>query len=103
MAKFKLTPLAKTDLIDIWNYTDNTWGTNQADQYLKTIEQHLGKLVTDPQLGKSRDEVRYGYRSLLVNKHVVFYRYNKNTVEIIRILHQKMDVLTKFDDLPIAV
>ena len=42
--------------------------------------------------GKVRDEIRRGYRSLPVENHVVFYRVSDKDIEIVRILHQRMEV-----------
>ena len=35
---------------------------------------------------------RKGYRSLPVENHVVFYRIRDKDIEIVRILHQRMEV-----------
>jgi len=43
--------------------------------------------------GKSLEHIRKGYRSSKVKSHLIFYRKSKrSTVEIIRILHQRMDI-----------
>jgi hypothetical protein len=35
MPEYRLTPSAKSDLIEIWHYTAETWGEQQAEKYLK--------------------------------------------------------------------
>jgi toxin ParE1/3/4 len=50
-------------------------------------------LLDNPYLGKSRDDIKAGYRSLLVEKHLVFYRLADEQLEIMRILHYRMDVI----------
>ena len=43
--------------------------------------------------------IKNGYRALIVNSHLIFYRKSQNNqVEIIRILHQKMDIETRIND-----
>jgi toxin ParE1/3/4 len=44
-------------------------------------------------LGKSRDDIKAGYRSLLVERYLVFYRLADEQLEIMRILHYRMDVI----------
>ncbi|WP_368072138.1 type II toxin-antitoxin system RelE/ParE family toxin [Actinomyces sp. oral taxon 175] len=39
----------------------------------------------------TRDEVRPGYRSRAVGSHVVFYVISDGGVDVIRVLHQRMD------------
>ena len=41
MAKYRLTPAAKNDLLEIWEYTIKAWGSKKAKQYLFDIETKL--------------------------------------------------------------
>ena len=34
MPDYRLTPAAKYDLLEIWNYTKKNWGKKQAEKYL---------------------------------------------------------------------
>jgi toxin ParE1/3/4 len=90
--KYKLTPAAKEDLIDVWNYTLEKWGLPQAEKYLLGIETQLEKLADNPDLGKHRREIHSGYYSFPVNKHVVFYLKAVDHIQIIGILPCRMDV-----------
>jgi len=49
-----------------------------------------------PNLGKPRPEIRDGYYSYLPGSHVVFYLVRQGGIDIIGILHQRMDVLSYF-------
>ncbi|MCG8617150.1 MAG: type II toxin-antitoxin system RelE/ParE family toxin [Desulfobacterales bacterium] len=51
MPDYRLTPSAKSDLIEIWNYTAEIWGEKQAEKYLKDIEDTLNQLAANPELG----------------------------------------------------
>jgi toxin ParE1/3/4 len=42
-------------------------------------------------MGKELDRFSAGYRSLLVEHHLLYYRINDDEVEIMRILHERMD------------
>ena len=35
---FRLSKAAELDLLNIWRYTCQTWGENQADKYLDQLE-----------------------------------------------------------------
>lgn len=41
MAEFSLRPKAITDLDGIWDYTVETWGEEQAERYLRSINEPL--------------------------------------------------------------
>ena len=92
MHKYRLTPSAKSDLIEIWNYTVETWGEKQAEKYLQEIEDKLGQLSANPELGRQRPEIHPGYYSFPVRKHSIFYLQSNNYIDIIGILHGRMDI-----------
>jgi toxin ParE1/3/4 len=51
-------------------------------------------LAEQPQLGDARDDIRKGYGVYHVGRHLIFYRQKPAEIEIIRILHDRMDVET---------
>jgi toxin ParE1/3/4 len=97
VAEIRITPTAKAHLIDIWLYTANTWGEARADSYLMEIDKKFQTLVANPSIGKSRPEIKNGYHSIPANKHVVFYTITEEYVNIIGILHARMDILSHWD------
>jgi len=49
--------------------------------------------------GKSVDYIKKGYRASIVKSHIIFYKkFKRNIVEIIRVLHQKMDIENRIDE-----
>jgi toxin ParE1/3/4 len=97
MAKYHLTNKAVEDLANIWNYTYDEWSENQADKYYFLLLSSCQEIAENPNLGKKYDNVTenlLGYKS---NKHIIFYQIVSNSeVEIIRILHGRMDLKSKF-------
>ncbi len=92
MPKYRLTPSAKSDLIEIWDYTVETWGEKQAEKYLQDIEGKLNQLADNPELGRQRPEILPGYYSFPAQKHIIFYLKSGIHIDIIGILHGKMDI-----------
>jgi toxin ParE1/3/4 len=84
-------PRAREDLKVIWRYSFTAWGETQADKYLGEIVAGIARLKEHPELGKSRDDLRAGYRSLRINQHVVFYLVTPSVIRIVRVLHIRMD------------
>ena len=93
MAKteFILRPKAQTDLEEIWNYTDQTWGIHQARTYLETIRETCKELSRNPKRGKTRDEIYKGLHVYPTGKHLIFYLITNKKIDIVRILHESMD------------
>lgn len=97
MAEVRITPAAKTHLLDIWAYTEQTWGEARADAYLLEIEAVFRQLAAAPLLGRPRPEIREGFRSIPAGSHVIFHTVtpDKAYVNIIGVLHAKMDVASR--------
>ncbi len=92
MAEFALRPKAVADLEAIWDYTVETWGEEQAERYLHLINQSFRKIADNPGLGRPSDAIRKGYRKYEVGRHLIFYRANDAVIDVVRILHERMDV-----------
>ena len=57
-------------------------------------------IFKNPKSGKDYNEIRKGYFRSRVKSHFIFYRINfkEKNIEIIRILHQQMDVESHIND-----
>ncbi|HMJ93525.1 MAG TPA: type II toxin-antitoxin system RelE/ParE family toxin [Allosphingosinicella sp.] len=92
MSRYLLSPRARADLDEIWNYTADRWDEEQAENYLRSIEKAMATIAKSPQRGRSYDEVRVGYRRFRIGSHILIYRLIEKQVHIVRILHVSMDV-----------
>ena len=97
MRGFKVTEKALADLKEIARYTQNRWGRDQRIKYLAQLDSLFARLVNDPHLGTDYSEVRSGYRGYIEGKHIVFFRQKNTHIEIIRILHQSMDIAVRLN------
>ena len=91
MNLYRLTPAAQRDLSRIWDYTEEQWGVRQAEAYIEDIRAAVERLAADPDRGRACDDVRGGYRRYPAGSHVVFYVVTDSGVDVIRILHQRME------------
>jgi toxin ParE1/3/4 len=92
MLELVVRPRARRDLKAIWAHTVQQWGAAQADRYLQDIDREIQGLLKFPELGTPYDHVRAGYRALHVKRHLVFYLRKGQCLEIVRVLHDAMDV-----------
>lgn len=88
MTNYRLTLEAKTDLIEIWNYSEGRCGSAQADRYIEGLEVCFRSMEVLPTHGcaellpgGSSDLFFYRYQS-----HYVFFRMVSGTVEILTII-----------------
>jgi toxin ParE1/3/4 len=91
MSGFLLSPAAQNDLSQIWDYTAERWGIDQAERYIREILKSCQALADNRLKGVSVEEVRRGYFKLSVGSHFVFYRVtNAGHLDVVRVLHQRM-------------
>lgn len=91
MSRYRLTPAAQQDLSSIWDFTEERWDISQAERYIREIQAAVERVAEDPARGSVREEIREGYRSYAVGSHVLFYLQRASHIEVVRILHQRMD------------
>ncbi|MFO1465651.1 MAG: type II toxin-antitoxin system RelE/ParE family toxin [Steroidobacteraceae bacterium] len=89
--RFVLTPRAAADLDDIWDYTADRWGLDQTETYTRQLAKDIQTVADKPSRGRQCDEVRAGYRKYPSGSHVLFYRLTDDGIDIVRILHERMD------------
>ena len=91
---YKISREANRDLEEIWIYTFKYWSQKQADRYLNLILDEIEFLAENPNSGKDYSHVKSGYMRSKIKEHLIFYTVNlsANQIEIIRVLHQKMDI-----------
>jgi toxin ParE1/3/4 len=91
MSGYVLSPRAKADLNEIWNYTAERWDEDQADRYIFDIRAAIETIARDPRRGRACDHIRAGYRKYPTGSHMLFFRVIDRGIDVVRILHQNMD------------
>jgi len=56
------------------------------------LDEAFNQLSIDYKLGINVNHIRQGYFKYKIGKHLIFYRLQDGDVEVVRILHQKMDI-----------
>ena len=94
MYRYRLSREALLDLEEIWLYTYENWSIEQADRYLELIFDEIDYVCNNIKIGKNINDFRKGYLVVKVKAHLIFYKISEtdSTVDIIRILHERMDI-----------
>ncbi len=98
--KYKISQAASRDIENIWIYTVEKWSIEQADRYFNLIMDEIEYLTKYPKAGEDYSKVRKGYFRSRIKSHFIFYKINRRNkeIEIIRILHQRMDIKTRLNE-----
>ena len=109
MARYRVARAARMDIIDALRYSGSRFGPGARQRYLALIGATFESIAQQPErIGSHcRDELAPGLRSIHLRhgrepstqdrvarpRHIVFYRVGSGgTVEIVRLLHEAMEV-----------
>ena len=93
MVEVRLRKAAKRDLSEIGRYTIEHWSEAKATTYLDELLDVIDQIGEHPFFGESLQDVRAGYRRRRAGHHLIFYVVTEvGTVEIARVLHERVDV-----------
>jgi toxin ParE1/3/4 len=90
-ARYVLSPRAQADMDEIWDRTAERWGTDQAEFYTRQLWRHIEAVASKPAIGRACPEVRAGYYKYLSGSHFLFYRLIDDGIDVVRVLHERMD------------
>ena len=94
--RFKFSEQADFDLEDIFDYTEYRDGFNQAVKYLNDLDVVFKPLVSNPEIGRKRNELKLDLFSITEQEHTIFYRIVKDHIKIVRVLHGSKDLPRSF-------
>lgn len=97
-AQFRLTKPAIQDIEQIADYIANQSGFDQADRFLNKLDAKFIKIAQFPNLGRQRDEILPGLRSLPMDNYLILYMVIEQDVEIFRVVNGYRDLSALFTD-----
>lgn len=99
MTSYIISKEALKDIENIWLYTFEIWSLEQADRYYNLILDEIEYLSEHVDSGRDFGHIRKGYKYSKVKSHLIFYKKSKNGMtEIIRVLHERMDIESRLND-----
>jgi toxin ParE1/3/4 len=91
MPQISRRPLAALDILDIWDYIAED-DIAAADRWVDDLDATLRSLATQPMMGRSRDDLAEGLRSLPFRRYVIFYLPIDDGIDVVRVLHGARDI-----------
>jgi len=84
--------LVDQDLVEIWLYTYNEWGEQQADIYLDELDTAIQLLAEQPLICRERIELKPPIRIHHHGRHLIVYLAQADGIRLVRVLHENMDI-----------
>jgi toxin ParE1/3/4 len=91
VTELRFSDHAERDLAEIVSFIarDNPAA---AAQFVERLQEHCQLLTAYPLVGRARDELAPGLRSLPFGRYVIFYRALDDGAEIVCVLHGARDI-----------
>lgn len=86
MGKYKLSNVAKEDLIRIHQYGVQKFGIKQADKYFNSFFDNFEIIAERPHSFEAVDFIKPGYRRCVCGVDSIYFRNEGGIVEIITII-----------------
>jgi toxin ParE1/3/4 len=92
----QITPTASRDIESIMDYLAEKASLDRAEHFLEKINAKFKALTQFPNLGRKRDELYPGLRSLPLEDYLILYRSIQGEVEVIRVVSGYRDLKALF-------
>ncbi|QKQ73792.1 type II toxin-antitoxin system RelE/ParE family toxin [Nostoc sp. TCL240-02] len=97
-SQFRLTKPAIQDIEQIVDYIARQSGLAQSEGFLSKLDAKFAKIAQFPGIGRLRDEILPGIRSLSIENYLILYMPIGQDVEIFRVVSGYRDIKALFDD-----
>ena len=91
MARVTRRPQAEADILEIWEYIAGD-SISAADQWVDELHEKMSLWASQPLMGRARDELVPGVRSLTFGRYVVFFEPLPDGIDVVRVLHGSRDI-----------
>ena len=99
MPNYIISEEAIEDINNIWMYTAENWSTGQADRYYNLILDEIEYITDNFESARDMGKVRKNYRYSKIKSHLIFFKkHNDKTIEVVRVLHERMDIENRLTD-----
>lgn len=97
MPEYRLSEIAKEDLIRIHQYGTARFGEEQADKYFFAFFEKFELIAERPYAYESVDFIKAGYRKSVCGVDTIYYRIHNDVPEIMTIIgrQDRIENLTK--------
>jgi len=96
--QFFLSQPAIDDITEIADYITSQSGLAQGEYFLAKLDEKFAHIARFPKLGRQRDDIFPGVKSLSVDNYLVFYTATPSRVDILRVVSGYRDLKMLFEE-----
>jgi len=87
MADYRLSKLAESDLIAIFQYGQQRFGIEVAERYYWSLFEKFAEIALAPRRFPDVGYIRKGYRRAVHRSHSIYYRESETGIDIMTIIN----------------
>jgi toxin ParE1/3/4 len=96
VSQIRISPLAGSDLAEIWSFIADDSVAN-GDAFIDKLYQAIQVLANQPGSGRRREELAPGILSFPFGRYIIFYRGGQDEIELVRVLHGARAIQSIFE------
>ena len=96
MSRVTRRPQAEADILEIWDFIAED-SVVEADLWVDRLDAKFELWATQPMMGRPRDELAQGLRSLTFGRYVIFFEPMLEGIDVVRVLHGSRDLEADFE------
>jgi toxin ParE1/3/4 len=81
--------------LDIWGFIAED-SIAEADRWVDRLDERLQLWATQPMIGRAREELAPGIRSMAFGRYVAFFAPIHDGIDLVRVLHSSRDIDATF-------
>ena len=93
-----ISEASNLDLERIADYLGSNYGLANSERFIDGITSRLKHLAQFPRIGRSREEMAKGLRSLPYEKYLILYKVDERSIKVVRVVSGYQDLSMLFND-----
>lgn len=92
MAEYRLSVRAAAQILDIYSFTEQAFGSYQAEAYYAGLERTFDLIAHFPLIGESNSDLAENLRRFRFQSHQIFYAEEDGLVLIRAVVHRLQEI-----------
>ena len=85
------SPAAESDLKSVLSYLDEKWSVLVVNQFINKVDSFVSLIAEEPKLFPIINKKHNVRKCVLTKQNTLFYRENKDSIDIIRLFDTRQD------------
>ena len=99
MSQYVISEKALQDINNLWIYTAENSSVAQVNRYYNLIFDEIEYIINNFDMARDCGKILKSYKYSKVKSHLIFFKKDKmNEIEVIRVLHERMDIESRLKE-----